>query len=436
MTKNDPRRTIRKLNLIGAAMVVLLIGGGGGWAAVTQLSGAVIASGSLVVESYVKKVQHPSGGVVGAIFVQEGSVVEVGQMLLRLDDTLTRANFGVVRSQLDELLIREARLLAERDEANVITFPPELEPRRIESSVAVALAGEQKLFESRATARQGQRAQLRERIAQSNEEIRGLSAQLEGKETELKVIAKELIGVIDLFEKNLVTIVRYSQLQRDQARLHGERGQFIADTARARGKISELELQILQLEQDFRTDMLKDLREAEGKIAELRERVAAAEDQLKRVDLRSPEAGIVHQLSVHTVGGVIANGETVMLIVPRVDELILEAKVLPPDIDQIRLGANVVVRVVAGNQRTAPDFGGTVKHISADIRETQSGTQGPPVYYTVRVALSAADVARLSEIHLVPGMQAEAFIQTYDRTPLQYLIKPLRDQIARTFRER
>jgi len=263
-----------------------------------------------------------------------------------------------------------------------------------------------------------------------------LSAQLECKETELKVIAEELVGVIDLFRKNLVTIVRYSQLQRDQARLHGEHGQFIADIARARGKISELELQILQLEQDFRTDMLKDLREAEGKIAELRERVAAAEDQLKRVDLRSPEAGVVHQLSVHTVGGVIANGETVMQIVPRVDELILEAKVLPPDIDQIKLGANVVVRVVAGNQRTAPDFGGTVKHISADTRETPSGTQGPPAYYTVRVALSAADVAHLNEIHLVPGMQGEAFIQTYDRTPLQYLIKPLRDQIARTFRER
>jgi HlyD family secretion protein len=267
MSENDPRRVIRKLNLIGMAIVVLLVGGVGGWATVSQLSGAVIAPGTLVVESHVKKVQHPTGGIVGEIFVREGSVVEAGQLLLRLDDTVTRANYGVVRSQLDEFLIREARLLAERDELDTIAFPDELGVRRREKSVVAALAGEQKLFESRASARQGQRAQLRERIAQINEEIRGLTAQLAGKESELKFISEELVGVSDLYKKNLVTIIRYSQLQRDQARLHGERGQLIADIARARGKISEIELQILQLQQDFRTELLKDLREAQGKIA-------------------------------------------------------------------------------------------------------------------------------------------------------------------------
>jgi HlyD family secretion protein len=296
----DPRRTIRKLNLIGLAITVLLIGGVGGWATTAQLAGAVIAQGTIVVESNVKKVQHPTGGIVGEILVKEGSEVEAGQIVLRLDDTVTKATLGVVRSQLDELMAREARLLAERDDAVAIVFPAQLMGVRDDASAAMAMAGEEKLFESRRTARIGQRAQFRERIAQTNEEIRGLTAQLAAKESELELVGTELVGVADLYKKNLVSISRYMQLQRDQTRLRGERGQFIADIARARGKISETELQIIQLDQDFRTEVLKDLREAQGKIAELKERVTAAEDQLKRVDLRSPQAGTVHQLAVQT----------------------------------------------------------------------------------------------------------------------------------------
>ena len=290
----DPRRTIRKLNLVGLAITVLLVGGVGGWAATSQLAGAVIAPGTIVVESSVKKVQHPTGGVVGEILVKEGGEVEAGQIVLRLDDTVTRATLGVVRSQLDELMAREARLLAERDDADVIVFPAQLTSGREDPSAATAVAGEQRLFESRRSARTGQRAQLRERIAQTNEEIRGLTAQQEAKESEIKLIAKELVGVAELYQKNLVSISRFTQLQRDQTRLQGERGQLIADIARARGKISETELQIIQLDQDFRTEVLKDLRETQGKIAELKERVTAAEDQLKRVDIRAPQAGNVH----------------------------------------------------------------------------------------------------------------------------------------------
>ena len=285
----DPRRTIRKLNLVGLAITVLLVGGVGGWAATTQLAGAVIAPGTIVVESSVKKVQHPTGGVVGEILVKEGDEVEVGQIVLRLDDTVTKATLGVVRSQLDELLAREARLLAERDDAHVIVFPAQLTSGHEDASAATAVAGERRLFESRRSARTGQRSQLRERVAQTNEEIRGLTAQQEAKESELQLIAKELAGVAELYQKNLVSISRFTQLQRDQTRIQGERGQLIADIARARGKISETELQIIQIDQDFRTEVLKDLRESQGKIAELKERVTAAEDQLKRVDLRSPQ---------------------------------------------------------------------------------------------------------------------------------------------------
>ena len=301
MSEQDPRSKIRKLNLVGLAITVFLVGGVGGWAATTQLAGAVIAPGTIVVESSVKKVQHPTGGVVGEILVREGSEVEAGQIVLRLDDTVTKATLGVVRSQLDELMAREARLLAEREDADVIVFPKQLTSGREEASATTAVSGEQKLFESRRSARTGQRSQLRERVAQTNEEIRGLSAQQAAKEAELELIKKELTGVTELYQKSLVSISRITQLQRDQTRTQGERGQLIADIARARGKISETELQIIQIDQDFRTEVLKDLRESQGKIAELKERVTAAEDQLKRVDLRSPQTGFVHQLSVHTV---------------------------------------------------------------------------------------------------------------------------------------
>jgi HlyD family secretion protein len=192
-------------------------------------------------------------------------------------------------------------------------------------------------------------------------------------------------------------------------------------------------LQIIQIEQDFRTEVLKELREAQGKIAELKERFTAAEDQLKRIDLRAPQAGIVHQLSVHTVGGVIGNGEIIMQIVPRADELVVEAKVAPSDIDQVALGAPVTVRIMAGNQRTMPEVAGVLTRISADVTREQQTNQ---VYYLVRATLPEEQIRRLGDLKIVPGMPAEAYIQTHERTPLQYLLKPLQEQIARTFKER
>ena len=228
---------------------------------------------------------------------------------------------------------------------------------------------------------------------QSNEEIRGLSAQQDAKEREIKFITEELTGVSSLWDKNLVSISRLMTLQRDKARLEGERGQYIADIARARGKISETELQILQLDQDFRTDVLKDIRETQGKIAELRERVTAAEDQLKRVDIRAPQSGIVHQLTVHTVGGVIQAGETMMQIVPRADTLVVEAKVAPQDIDQLVVGAPAAVRIMAGNQRTMPDMSGKLTQVAADLtHDPPASGQNTPPYYLVRVSLPDDEV--------------------------------------------
>jgi HlyD family secretion protein len=438
-TMCSPRRAIRKLNLVGCTAVVVGLGGFGGWASTTDIAGAVIASGTVMVESSVKKVQHLSGGIVGEILVKEGSEVEAGEVLMRLDDTLTRANLGVVQSQLDLYNAREARLLAEQDGLESVTFPEAKHNRPTTEAAKSAITGEERLFQARREGREGQRAQLHERIAQIGEEIRGLSAQQQSKDAEIKYIGEQLVGVSELYKKNLVTSERYVQLQRDQARLQGERSQLIADMARSRGKIAETELQILQLDQDFRTDVLKDLRETQAKIAELQERANAAADELKRTDIRAPQAGIVYQLQVHTIGGVIAKGDTVMQIAPRADALIVEAKVAPQDIDQVAVGASVRIRIGAGNRRTTPDLEGEVTVVSPDLaHDTETTPKGMPSqqYYLARVALSEEDLVSTPDLHLVPGMPAEVYIRTQDRTPLNYLIKPLREQIARTFRER
>jgi HlyD family secretion protein len=432
--EQDPNRAIRRLNRAGFAVIVLLVGGVGGWAVISELQGAVIALGTLVVESNSKKVQHPTGGIVGEILVKEGSHVEAGQIVMRLDDTVTRATLGMVQSQLDELKAREARLLAEREGDETLTFAVELVSRSQEAGVAASITGEKRLFESRKQVRTGQRAQLRERISQSNEEITGLIAQQEAKEREIKFVAEELVGVSHLYKQNLISIQRIMALKRDQARLEGERGQLISGIARARAKITETELQIFQLDDDFISQVLKDLREAQGKIAELNERKTAAQDQLKRIDIRAPQSGIVNQLSVHTVGGVINSGETVMQIVPVTDKLLVEAKVAPQDIDQVAPKAMTTVRIMAGNQRTITDMVGEVTHIGADL--TREKEQPNQAYYLVRASIQEDQLQHLESLKLVPGMPAEIFIQTHQRTPLQYLLKPLREQISRTFRER
>ncbi len=437
--RHSPQYAIRKLNLVGCSVMVAALGGVGGWAATTDIAGAVIASATVVVETNVKKVQHLNGGIVGEILVRDGSEVEAGQVVMRLDDTLTRANLGVVQSQLDLYVAREARLLAERDGRESVTFPEASHSGPTSEAAESAIAGEERLFQALCEGREGQQAQLRARIAQIGEEIRGLEAQQQSKDSEIKYIGEELSGVLELYKKNLVRIERFMQLQRDQARLQGERGQLIADIARSRGKIAETELQILQLDQDFRTEVLKDLRETQAKIAELQERANAAADELKRTDIRAPQAGIVYQLEVHTIGGVIGKGDTVMQIAPLADALIIEAKVAPQDIDQVAVGAPVRIRIGAGNRRTTPDLEGRVTVVSPDFtRESEAASRGVQreQYYLARVALAERDRNSPGDLQLVPGMPAEVYIRTEDRTPLDYLLKPLHEQIARTFRER
>jgi HlyD family secretion protein len=427
------RRSIRRNILAGMLVFAALVAAVGGWAGTTKLSGALIAPGTIVVDSNVKKVQHPTGGVVGELRVREGDRVKGGDIVVRLDQTITRANLAIITKGLDELSARKARLASERDGSEVVNFPVYLQNREREPETAHIIAGERKLFDLRRTAREGQKAQLRQQFAQQLEEISGLTSQQRAKVREIALINRELEGVHELFKKSLVPINRVTQLEREATRLDGEEGQLASAVAQARGKMAEIELKIIQIDQDLSSEVAKEIREVDAKIGEFEERKIAAEDLLRRVDIRSPQDGTVFQLTVHTVGGVIAPGEPIMLIVPDADTLMVEAKVNPQDIEQVQLNQKTILRFTAFNLATTPEIEGQVSTISADVSSDQRTGQS---FFTIRISIRPDELLRLRNSRLVPGMPVECFIQTGERTVVSYLLKPLRDQLMRTFREK
>ncbi len=427
----DGRDGIRRYLTLGIVVIVCLVGGLGSWAALASLHGAVIAFGSIVVEGSSKRVQHPEGGVVSQILVRDGDHVVAGELVARLDDTVIAANLMIVEQQLIELTARRARLEAERDGRADLEVLPALSPGN-EGAVARAFAGEQTLLRTRRAGRAGQIAQLRERIAQLKEESQGLAAQIGAKDQELTLIESELRDLAGLYEKKLVPATRLTALRREKARLEGERGQLQANLASTRGRVSEIKLQIIQIDQDMQTEVIEELREVEAKLAELRERKVAALDRQTRVDIRAPRDGVVHQLAVHTVGGVIGPAETIMMIVPDDETLVVEARVAPTDVDQVSPGQQAVLQLSAFNRRTTPEITGAVAHVSPDLTQDQSTGE---LYYVARIELSAEERERLGDLMLIPGMPVEAFIRTEERTPLSYIIQPLRDHVDRALRE-
>jgi HlyD family secretion protein len=425
-------KALHRATIFGTACILLFAGTIGLWAGTAPLSGAVIAPAQFVVDSYIKKVQHPSGGIVGELKVREGQRVAEGDMLIRLDETITRANLQIITNMIDELSTRRARLEAEISSSETVETPPELAARLSDPDLARMIESERRLFESRRSAREGQKSQLRKRITQLQDEITGLKAQQDAKVREASFITEELKGVRELYNKNLVQLPRLNALEREAASLEGQRGQLVAAVAQSEGRIAEINLQIIQIEEETRAEGMRELREIQSRLSEMSERRVAAEDQLKRIDIRSPSSGYVHQLNVHTVGGVIAPGEPLMFIVPIDESLNLEGRIFPQDVDQLTLGQKATVRVHASNQRTTPEIYGTLTRISADVsRDPQTGM----AFYTIRVALPPEEVRRLGNVKLLAGMQADVYVQTSNRTPFQYFMKPLTDQFARAFRE-
>jgi HlyD family secretion protein len=430
------RRTGRAFeHELRSGLRVLLVVGllAGGLAVLMPIAGAVVVPGNLVVQSNVKAIQHPTGGVVAEIPVHNGQRVSNGDLLLRLDATQAQASLQMVSKQLDEVRARIARLVAERDGVAQLEVPPELAARAGEGTVKTLLASEEQLFKARANARRSQIDLLQSRVSQLGEEIAGLDAQVDSKSKQLELIAGELSGVQDLYDKRLVPLTRLTTLQRESARIEGERGQLTSAIAETKSKIGEAQLQIVRLDQDFRTDVVKELGESQGKEAELIERGVAARDQLERIEIHAPNSGVIHQLSAHTIGGVIRAGDTIMEVVPDLDDLQIEARLQPNDIDQVRMGQKAFIRFSAFNQRVTPQLNGQVSYVSADTSHDQ---QTNASYFTVRVTLPEEERRRLAGLQLVSGMPAEVFMQTGSRTMMSYLLKPITDQLQRAFVER
>jgi HlyD family secretion protein len=422
--------SIRPRLILGLLIIGLLILGGGGWMATAKLSGAVIAPGSIVVERHVKKVQHLDGGIVAKINVIDGDVVKAGDILIQLDDTSVRAEFGVVQSQLIELTGRLARLSAERDELDIIEFPPGLEAMGPDAQRV--RSGEVRLFNSNREATKSKKNQLRLRIGQVKQEIRALKSQRNAKAKERKLIKKELAQVQMLWRKRLTSVARLYELERQVTQITGDHGGLEAQIARALGQISEIKIEILVVDQTMKRDAQREIREIEAKIAELTQRKVAIVDRLSRVELRAPVSGVVHELAIHTVGGVVTPATDVMLIVPRNEDLTIEARVLPNDIDQIGPRQPVRIRLSAFNQRATSELQGRVVQVSADVTEDVRSGQN---YYLARIEIDKASLEEIVDWKLVPGMPVEVFITTGERTALSYLGKPITDQLARSFRD-
>ncbi|MGO1689967.1 MAG: HlyD family type I secretion periplasmic adaptor subunit [Halomonas sp.] len=413
---------------VGAALALFLLLGAGGWAASAQLSGAVIAQGSVTVDQNLKSIQHRDGGIVGEIAIREGDFVRAGDVLLRLEDTQTKAELSIVRSKLVELAIRRARLLAERDGLAAIEFPSDLDAN---DSPDVFL-GETRLFDGNHTSRQSKKQQLELSVEQIEEEIKGLEAQRQSKDEEFRLVETEYEGNKGLADRGLIARTLLVPMARDRVRISGERGEIHASIARARTRMSEIRLQIIAIDENARTEAQRELSTVEAEFSELRDRRIAIEDRLARTDIRAPISGTVNELNIHTVGGVITPAEELVTIVPEDAKLKVEVKLTSVTIDQVWGGQPVRLRFTAFNQRTTPELKGKIVYVSAAT--TRDDTTGE-AYYLGDVDVSAEELEKLGDITLLPGMPVEVFITTEERTALTYFIKPLTDQFSRAFRE-
>lgn len=417
--------------LTGAALALLLIGGAGGWAATAQLSGAVIAQGVVAVDQNLKTIQHRDGGIVSDIAVREGDHVREGDILIRLEDAQTRAELAILRTQIDELAVRRARLIAERDGQAALILGPDI--NQGEAKVAMLVKGEMRLFAGNRAHRESQKQQLELSIAQTGEEITGLKSQQLAKDDELVLVEDEYVKIKGLADKGLVEGSRASAGARDRARLKGESGEIDAAIARARSRMSEIRLQIIAIDENARTEAQRELSLVETRLAELKERQTAANDRLARTDIKAPIAGTINELNVNTIGGVISPAEILATIVPLDARLKIEAKIAPAAIDQVAAGQAARLRFSAFNQRTTPELTAKVAHVSpATTRDPATGD----IYYLADIELDPGQLDKLDGKHLIPGMPVETFVQTQQRTALSYLAKPITDQFQRALKER
>jgi len=416
----------------GLLSAILFLTAIGAWAMTTSLSGAVIATGFLVVEGNVKKVQHPKGGVVGELLVGEGRAVDAGEILIKLDDTVIRAKLDATKATLDQLYARKARLLAELVDAGAVDIPAALVERLAPADRDAIMQAERRLFADRRAEREGQKERLDGQAVQLEEQVSGLTVQMTAKEDEIALIGREAEAQDTLYAKNLTSLSQVLALKREAVRLNGEFGQLRAQIAATKARIEEIGLQKIQIDQAMRAEVSTELRDLETREGELRSEEIALIEDLQRVDIRAPVAGVVHKLAVHTAGGVVSPAEALMEIVPREAELVVRAQVRPDDVDQLAVGQPARVRFTAFNRNTTPEFDGKLVRVSADLEvDERTGV----AFYRADIGVDKADVAQHAGLELVPGMPAEAYVLTGDRNVLSWLMKPITDHAARAMRE-
>ncbi len=413
----------------GSVAAILLLGGIGGWAATAKLSGAIISNGTVLVAENVKTIQHLDGGVIRAINVEKGQAVVAGDVLLRLDDVQIRTERSILGGQLAELEARQARLIAERDAAGEITFPADF--LTTYPDAILILQGEQQLFDSTSRNRRSQREQLELQIAQLEEEVGGLQFQAAALADELTLAREERARMGALAEKGLIETTRINVADRELARMLGSQGELTASIARSNARISEINLQILSIDDMAYTDAQRELRAVAANIAELSDRLAEVDDRLGRTLILSPVSGTINELSVTTLGGVISPAERLLTIVPDDADLKIEFRVAISDIDQIELGQEARLRFSAFDQRTTPEIPAVVSRVSAAATaDPQSGQS----YYLAEAEVTG-DISALGDRGLVPGMPVDVFVKTQEQVAIAYFVKPFTDQIARAFKE-
>jgi HlyD family secretion protein len=412
--------------------VLLGLGAGLALFSLVTISGAVVANGVVNVESNYKAVQHLDGGIVARILVRNGDRVKEGDVVVRLEETAVRASHAAATARVNDLLVQQARLEAERDRKPALAVPAEVAAAKDDAALARLVATQQALFEARRQSHAGELEVLQQRRLQLAEELKAAGRTLEARRKEVALNGKELAAVRPLFEQGFASQQRLMPLERDAARLEGEVGRLTADLAKVSSALAEASLKIVQSEKELTQQVVDELRKVQAQLAEAREQQTALADKLRRTEVRAPAAGRINALAVHTEGGIVQPGGMIMQVVPDGDRLLIDAQIPPQDIDKVRQGQAAHLRFPAFNAKSTPRLEARVVGVSpAQLADPQGRS-----YFLVQVALAEGEARKLPAGHaLVPGMPAEVYIETGGRSILSYLLKPLADTIAHTFRE-
>lgn len=421
----------RRMMLYGWIVIGVFFGGIGTWMATAPLESAALAPGTISAQNQNKSIQHLEGGIVEKILVRDGDHVESGQVLVLLDKTRALSNLGVLETRYVASLAEHSRLVAERDDKDDVSFPAELVSRRNDPEIAELISGQQEVFHSRKAAMQSQIAILKQRVTQLNKEIDALQAQADAEKRQINLIKEEIVGVKQLYDKGLERKPRLLALQRAQADIEGDRGNHLALIARAQQSVGETELRIVDLQTQVRDQVTTRLSEVQAEVTDLKDRISAAQDTLNRTEIRAPRSGVVTGLQVHTIGGVIGPGQVLLDLVPQDDNLIIEARVSPQDIDIVHVGLSAQIRLSVYSRRTVPTVEGEVIHVSADSFVDQA--TGEP-YYRAQVELDPSSIDPRDNIVLYPGMPTEVMIRTGKQTVLEYILAPITRMLARSFK--